>query len=138
MFLYMADENIELLSLIPQWFDVLSCQFLRAQIDFCTMEMILGSQNWQDYISKRCVYPLFKWDLCSDGGKNGLRSISSLIKNQMRINVKQSVWCQTLLLDAIKQNQMIWPNIYLRELLFDIFDDCIYALAGFYAELSLV
>ena len=27
---------------------------------------------------------------------------------------------------------------YIRELLFDIFDDCFYALAGFYVELSLV
>ena len=29
-------------------------------------------------------------------------------------------------------------TVIIRELLFDIFDDCFYALAGFYAELSLV
>ena len=42
---------------------------LWSQMDFCTMEMILGSQNWQGYISNGFVYPLLKWDLCSDGVK---------------------------------------------------------------------
>ena len=35
---------------------------MRSLIHFYTMEIILGSQNWQDYISNGCVYPLFKWD----------------------------------------------------------------------------
>ena len=35
-------------------------------MDFCTMEMILESQNWQDYISNGYVHPVFKWNLGSD------------------------------------------------------------------------
>ena len=36
---------------------------------YSTMEMILGSQHWQEYISNGCVqvHPLFKWYLCIDG-----------------------------------------------------------------------
>ena len=45
--------------------------FERSQMDFYIKEMILGSQNWQDYNSNGCVHPLFKWDLCSDGVKIG-------------------------------------------------------------------
>ena len=40
-------------------------------MDFFAMEMILGSTNWQHYISNVCVHPLFKWDLCSDRVKKG-------------------------------------------------------------------
>ena len=61
----------------PVWNVILS--ILRSLMDSYTMEMILGSQNWQDYISNGCVHPLFKWDLCNDGGKNRLTSISTLI-----------------------------------------------------------
>ena len=39
---------------------------LRSRNHFHSIEFDLGSQNWQGYISNRCVYPLFKWDLCSD------------------------------------------------------------------------
>ena len=42
---------------------------MRSVIDFYTMEMIMGSQNWQDNIWNECVYPLFKWDRCDDGVK---------------------------------------------------------------------
>ena len=38
----------------PIWNVILS--ILRSQIDFCTMDFILGSQNWQDYISNRCIH----------------------------------------------------------------------------------
>ena len=38
---------------------------LISQMDFYTMEMILGYQNWPDYISNGCVHPLLKWDLTS-------------------------------------------------------------------------
>ena len=54
----------EIVQLLPIWNVILS--ILRSQIDFYTNEMILGSQNWQDYISNRCVYHLFKSDLCLD------------------------------------------------------------------------
>ena len=57
----------------PVWNEILST--LRSQMDFCTMEMILGYQNGQDYISNVCVqtYNLhsFNWDLCNDEVKIG-------------------------------------------------------------------
>ena len=37
----------------PLWNVILS--ILRSQTNFWTMEIHLGSQNWQDYISKGCV-----------------------------------------------------------------------------------
>ena len=54
---------------IPIWNVILS--ILRSLMNFCTMEMILGSQNWQDYISNGCVHPSIKWVLWSDGVKIG-------------------------------------------------------------------
>ena len=38
-------------------------------MDLCTMEISLGSQNLQDYVSNGCVHPSIKWDLCTDGVK---------------------------------------------------------------------
>ena len=53
----------------PVWNMILS--ILRSKMNLFTMEMILGSQNWQDYISNGYVYPSFKSDLCSDEVKIG-------------------------------------------------------------------
>ena len=34
--------------------------YIRSKMDFCTMEMILGSYNWQNYISNGRIHALFK------------------------------------------------------------------------------
>ena len=39
----------------PIWNVLKILSILRSKIDFYTMEMILRSQNWQDYISNGCV-----------------------------------------------------------------------------------
>ena len=56
-------------------------QFWDPKIISKGTEIHLGSQNWQDYISNRSLHPLFKWDMCSDGGvKKRVRCISSLLR----------------------------------------------------------
>ena len=53
----------------PLWNVILS--ILISQMGFCTMEIHLGCQNWQDYISKGCVIYhniLYSSEICAASG----------------------------------------------------------------------
>ena len=72
-----AKISLEWRMYTPVWNVILS--ILRSQMEFFTMEMILGFQKWQDHISNVCVYILHSSEICSVTGKNRLTSIWTMI-----------------------------------------------------------
>ena len=76
-------------------------------MDYCTMEIILGSKNWQEYISKVCVHSLFKWDLCSDRvmTKSGMPKACYYVLKMCKLSVVSLTKKNTLDLLSPETNQ---------------------------------
>ena len=85
---------------------------VRSQNHFYCTEIHLGSQNLHDYISNRCVYHFFQWDLCRDasGLKKGNKQVS--VHWDRLSNKYASI--STTMLYKIHKTQLGFSIIYLH------------------------